>query len=190
MSPNQHETQANGEFDSEEATQENTPRRPSPPRPQLGQPSKQVSNSIPTSSKPASTSPAQECLRIPGHSTVVSWLDRDWQEHVLDHDAASVFIQYDAQPKSTAFFRLRIKIGQTSRRTPKHVYLFIPPEHIQTLSLRDDSALSLGSKTKAALRRAVGTAGVVSLSFEMRKPCLLVGPKDLYSSPQTNENQS
>lgn len=177
----------------EATTQENSPRRPSPQKPQVFDTT--TNNDLsrePTSrSKPPPTPVHHESLRIPGQSVVVSWFNQQRQESILSHDVASAFIQHDVKPKNTAFFRLRVKVGQTSRRTPKHVYLFIPPEHIQSLSLHDETeSPQAGSKTKAAIRRAVGTAGVSCLSFEMRKPCLLVSPKDLDHSPQSNENQS
>ncbi|CAH0025789.1 unnamed protein product [Clonostachys rhizophaga] len=176
----------------EATTQENSPRRPSPQKPQVFDTTTNDLNRDPTSQSETLPKPVhQESLRIPGQSAVVSWFNQQHQETILSHDVASAFIQHDAKPKNTAFFRLRVKVGQTSRRTAKHVYLFIPPEHIQSLSLHDETDTpQAGSKTKAAIRRAVGTAGVSCLSFEMRKPCLLVGPKDLDHSAQSNENQS
>ncbi|CAG9984221.1 unnamed protein product [Clonostachys byssicola] len=176
----------------EATTQENTPRRPSPQKPQVFDATTNDLPREPTSHPKPPPSPIHhESLRIPGQSAVVSWSNQQGQETILSHDVASAFIQHDVNPKNTAFFRLRVKVGQTSRRTPKHVYLFIPPEHIQSLSLHDETETPQArSKTKAAIRRAVGTAGVSCLSFEMRKPCLLVGPKDLDHSSQSNENQS
>ncbi|KAK7224925.1 hypothetical protein V2G26_012928 [Clonostachys chloroleuca] len=176
----------------EATTQENSPRRPSPQKPQVFDTTTNDLSRDPTSQSKISPNPVhQESLRIPGQSAVVSWFNQQRQEAILNHDVASAFIQYDVKPKNTAFIRLRVKVGQTSRRTAKHVYLFIPPDHIQSLSLHDETETpQAGSKTKAAIRRAVGTAGVSCLSFEMRKPCLLVGPKDLDHSAQSNENQS
>ncbi|VUC31521.1 unnamed protein product [Clonostachys rosea] len=181
------------QFISDEATiQENSPRRPSPQNPQaLNTTTNDLSRDPTSHLNPPPPPLHKESLRIPGQLAVVSWLNQQRQETILSHDVASAFIQYDVNPKNTAFIRLRVKVGQTSRRNPKHVYLFIPPDHVQSLSLRDESeALQAGSKTKAAIRRAVGTAGVLCLSFEMRKPCLLVGPKDLDHSSQSNENHS
>lgn len=120
-----------------------------------------------------------ENVRIPGVLAVVSWIDPDGQEQILD-TRTEVLIQYCIPPVNTLFIRLQFEISQPSRRGPKHLYVFLRPHHIRSLAVmgeQDDL-----SNTTIFVKKALGSDDVHSLSVTTHGPGALVIPKDFNPS--------
>lgn len=102
---------------------------------------------------------------------VVSWTDDSDQLAFLSHDPSlhdhvTFDIHFDAA-SATAFFKITANIAFKGKRNKSNVFLFIHPEHIESLTVGDNDEIApvkLGTSAR-------------SLHFALSKPTSLVGPK-------------
>ncbi|KAL1878143.1 hypothetical protein Daus18300_002059 [Diaporthe australafricana] len=109
--------------------------------------------------------------------TVVSWTGDDDQVQSLSHspltqDHVTLDIHCDAESQ-TAFFKIAANLALKGRRHKSNIFLFIPPERIQSLGLveQDDESVSASK---------ILSTSTHSLRFVLVEPPALVVPKDDY----------
>jgi hypothetical protein len=90
----------------------------------------------------------------------------------LTHDHVTFDVQLDTQ-SHTAFFKIIANLALKGRRSRSNIFLFIPPERIQSLDLVEQD-----EKSESAAR-VLGTS-TLSLQFILVEPPALVVPKDDY----------
>lgn len=108
---------------------------------------------------------------------VVSWTDDEDQPQSLSHsplthDHVTFDIHFDSE-SHTAFFKITANLALKGKRTRSNIFLFIPPERIQSLDLVEQDDKSASSSN------FLGTS-TYSLQFVLVEPPALVIPKDDY----------
>ncbi|KAF3769891.1 hypothetical protein M406DRAFT_348937 [Cryphonectria parasitica EP155] len=125
-----------------------------------------------TASECSATETKEECQINISTPAVVAWRG--------EHTRLNLHLQYDSCTR-TAFFKFRDSLVLKSRPSSKtYLYLFLPPERIQTLALDESPNPDSIPPTTA---QSLGTA-FSCLRFILRSPADLIGLRDVALTPK------
>lgn len=119
---------------------------------------------------------SNEIIDVTKSPAAIYWLDRNGHHQSLSHsplthDHVTLDIKFDAE-SNTALFKVSINVSLKGKRNKSNIFLFIQPEHIQSLSIGSDSEdghISAAEKLGSAVHM---------LNFILSAPAMLVIPGD------------